>query len=134
MAQFPGKTAVQSQISLTACSQGILRPRRRFGRRVKTRERCELWIEVDLYFGAHGVKRRSALIDTGCEVFAVARTCQFSWGSLQKARRPLALSAVGSQPVPGLILGARVDVTLPSPGTTTMCVHKGMGLLSGYYP
>ena len=85
----------------------------RFGRRAKARERGELWIEVDMDFGKYGVKRRIALIDIGCDVFAVTQTGTYPEGSLQKARRPFALSAVGSQPVHARILGARVDVTLP---------------------
>ena len=68
---------------------------------------------MDVDFGEYGVKRIRALIDTGCEVFAVVKRSAFPEGSLRPARRPLALSAVGSQPVPGGTEGAQVNISLP---------------------
>ena len=68
---------------------------------------------MDVDFGEYGVKRIGALIDTGCEVFAVGKRSAFPEASLRPARRPLALSAVGSQPVPGGTEGAQVNISLP---------------------
>ena len=68
---------------------------------------------MDVDFGEYGVKRIRALIDTCCEVFAVGKRSALPEGSLRPARRPLALSAVGSQPVPGGTEGAQVNISLP---------------------
>ena len=46
-------------------------------------------------------------------VFAVGKRSVFPEGSLRPAKRPLALSAVGSQPVPGGTEGAQVNISLP---------------------